>query len=129
MRNVIVTWFERLLGLLFILSLIGVGYAAWTAFSSGVPDAWLVALLRLLGGLISTVLVYGLAFTLLGIHANTRRMADATEALLRQGNPRRNPVLGDSRIANSATAETAATPAAKPKPRPVGPVSRDIPRR
>lgn len=130
MRNVIVTWFGRLLGLLFILSLVGVVYVAWAAFTSGLPGAWLTGLLRLVGGLIVTVLTYGLAFTLLSINANTRRSADAMEALLRQGGPRRNPVLSDSRIAaGGASNAPVEAQTVKPKPRAVGPVSRDIPRR
>lgn len=130
MRNFVVTWLERLLGLLLILSVLGVLLAAWSVGTSARAHAVFGAITVLAGGAVSIILGFGMAYVALAIHANTRRTANAVEALLRQGDPRKRPVMGTTGgVAAPVGAEAEAAPAAKPKPRPVGPVSRDIPRR
>ena len=91
MRSFFVTWMERLLGLLVILSILGLAGAVWTVASSGQPRAFLMAIVAALSGFVGLILTFGFAYLVLAIHDNTRRTALAAEALLRAspgGQPR-----------------------------------------
>lgn len=92
MRNFFVTWMERLLGLMVILSMIGICLAAFTALTSGQPRAMIAALGIVIAGAISVIVTFGFAYIALGIHANTLRTAEATEAMLRGGERRTTAV-------------------------------------
>ena len=45
MRSFFVTWMERLLGLLVLLSAIGIAVGVWTIATSGMPQATLRAVI------------------------------------------------------------------------------------
>ena len=85
MRSFFVTWMERLMGVLVILSALGVGGGVWHAATRGQPDALWRAAAVALGGFVGLILTFGLAYLLLAIHDNTRRTALAAEAMLRSG--------------------------------------------
>lgn len=112
MRNFFVTWMERLLGLMVILSVIGICLAAFTTLTSGQPRAWVAALGMVIAGAVSVVVTFGFAYIALGIHANTLRTAEATEAMLRGGERRTATVAPPVEGGVAAPA-----PSAAPRPR------------
>lgn len=83
MRNLFISGLEKLLGIAVILFGIAVIATAIMTFSA--PQGGLLrAIMVLAGGLASEVLAFGFIYLQLGIHANTRRTAEAVEALARR---------------------------------------------
>ncbi|AXC48778.1 hypothetical protein DRW48_02900 [Paracoccus suum] len=85
MRDFFITWMERLLGLFVVLSVLGVLTTAYFTAISDRPQALIAAVAVVVAGAVSIILTFGFAYIALGIHANTRRTAEAAEAIARGG--------------------------------------------
>ena len=81
MRNFFVDSFERVIGGIVVLMGIGIVLAAFASLSQ--PQGGVLSfLVILLSGFVWLVLMAGFIYLQIGIHANTRRTAEAVEALL-----------------------------------------------
>lgn len=82
MRNFFIGSFEKLVGLFIVLLGLGVVIAAVGAFVSPQAGGALAGVGILIGGALYLVLMGGMLYLFLGIHANTKRTAEAIEKLL-----------------------------------------------
>lgn len=81
MRNFFVNSFERVIGIVVVLMALVVVVSAFAALAQ--PQGGVLAFLAILaGGFVYLVLMAGFVYLQIGIHANTKRTADAVEALL-----------------------------------------------
>ena len=83
MRNFFVNSFEGVVGVLVVLMAVGIVLAAFVSMST--PQGGIFTFLAILVmGFVYLVLVAGFVYLQIGIHANTRRTAEAVESLLDQ---------------------------------------------
>lgn len=81
MRNFFVNSFEGVIGVIVVLLGIGIVVAAFASLTQ--PQGGVLTFLAILaGGFVNLVLIAGFVYLQIGIHANTRRTAQAVEALL-----------------------------------------------
>ncbi|WP_114285594.1 hypothetical protein [Candidatus Halocynthiibacter alkanivorans] len=84
MRDFFIGSFEKLISAIVVLLAIAVLIGAGAAAMS--PDGGILAALAVLvGGTLYLVMFAGMLYVVLGIHANTRRTAEAIEKLLASG--------------------------------------------
>jgi small-conductance mechanosensitive channel len=83
MRDFFINAFEKLVGVVIVLLLIGVVIgaigAAFAPSQPGQPSGILLSIAILLGGLIYVIFVGGALYLGLGIYQNTKRMAEALD--------------------------------------------------
>lgn len=83
MRNFFVNSFERVVGVLVVLLGLGIVVGAFVSMST--PQGGIISFLAILVmGFVYLVLIAGFVYLQIGIHANTRRTAEAVENLLNQ---------------------------------------------
>ncbi|WP_112875082.1 hypothetical protein [Paracoccus endophyticus] len=81
MRTFFVNSFERVVGVIVVLMGIAIVVAAFAALTQ--PQGGVLPFLAILaGGFVYLVLMAGFVYLQIGIHANTKRAADAAEAVL-----------------------------------------------
>lgn len=83
MRDFFINSFEKLVGVLVALMAIGVLIAA-IGMMMNPQGGFLVGLMTLIGGAVYVLFMGGAMYLGLGIYQNTKRTAEATEALLRR---------------------------------------------
>jgi len=81
MGNFFISAFEKLVGVVVVLLLIGVAIGAIFALVEPMGGCLLPALLVLIGGSLYVILIGGSLYLALGIYNNTKRTAEAVERL------------------------------------------------
>ncbi|GAA6195789.1 hypothetical protein [Pseudophaeobacter sp.] len=85
MRDLFIGLFEKLVGAVVILLCLGVLIAAGAALVAPGPNGGLLpALAILVGGSIYAILMGGMMYLFLGVYHNTKRTAEAIEALAKR---------------------------------------------
>jgi uncharacterized membrane protein YedE/YeeE len=83
MRDFFINAFEKLVGVIIVLLVIGVvaaaGFMAFAPATPGQPTGILPGLLVLIAGLVYVVFIGGALYLGLGIYQNTKRMAEALD--------------------------------------------------
>ncbi|KIC16474.1 MULTISPECIES: hypothetical protein [unclassified Leisingera] len=79
MRDFFISAFEKLVGLIVILMVVGVLGGAAAIYSDPFKGGTLPALLVLLGGLLYVIMLGGMLYLFLGIYHNTKRTAEAVD--------------------------------------------------
>lgn len=95
MRNFFVSALDMIISVVAVLMTLGVLFGAYTAFSADpeslngfeigglpIPAGVTGALIVLVGGFINVIVVVGFLYLGTGIYKNTKRTADAVEAML-----------------------------------------------
>ncbi|WP_417672710.1 hypothetical protein [Pseudodonghicola sp.] len=84
MRSMIVNIFEMLVAVFVVVGVIGVIATGIAMMSNPYGGGGAASLLYIIGGLVSIVMAAGVIYVLLDIRDNTRRTANAVEALMKK---------------------------------------------
>ena len=81
MREFFISSFEKLISVIVIIAAVGIVIAAISVMFSA-EGGILAAIAILIGGGLYLIMMAGMLYLFLGIHANTKRSADALEQLV-----------------------------------------------